>query len=132
MIGTPGVERPLPQQPAARQVERGNVAEITARDIQRAAVGRDVSVLREVGSAWSDALGARGIDVDGADDGMRHHVDEGNSAAFGIGDDGHFHGGRRPRRLSSAAMKERRRRKDDDEGRKASEAISHGHLRYGR
>ena len=48
VIGAAGVQRSLPQQPAGRDVERRHVAQIPARDIERAAIRRHVRVLGEV------------------------------------------------------------------------------------
>ena len=124
VIGAAGVERPLPQQPAAGQVECGDVAEIAARDVQRAAVGRDVGVLCEVGCARPNALGARGIDVDRADDRSRGHVNDCDRAALGVGDERHFDRGCRC--LCRAAANERPGHDHSDECSQAGDADCHG------
>ena len=51
MVGAEAGNRHLPEQATAGDLKRRNIAPVAARDVQDAAVGRDVQVLRVVQSA---------------------------------------------------------------------------------
>jgi hypothetical protein len=102
VVGAEARDRDLPAQPAAPDVERGDVAAVAARDVQRAAVGRHVEVLRVVVATrrldhllseerlgrvvrqpW---LGPVGEDVDRLQHLQAARVDEADRAALGVCD----------------------------------------------
>src|SRR5262245_36724827 len=67
VVGTPCVQRALPQESAARNIERRDVAEISAGNVECSAIGRDISVLSVIWGARSLALCTRRIDIDYSD-----------------------------------------------------------------
>ena len=100
VIGAHRVQRPRPQRAAAGDVEGGDIAEVAARHVEGAAVGRHVGVLRVVGRAGSFALHLGKVDGDGADDRTRGHVHHRHLGALGVGHERDLDRLRRALRLS--------------------------------
>ena len=114
VVGASRVERPLPQEAGGRNVERRHVAEVAARHVERPAVGRNVRILRVVGPAGTLGLRSRRIDVEGAEDCSRGHVEQDDRGRLRIGHERDLDGrGSRLRAVRGGQRRAAREREHD-------------------
>jgi hypothetical protein len=90
VIGAHGIQRPRPPRAPAADIKGRDIAKISPRYIQRAAVGRYIRILRVIRGARTLADHFRKVDTDTADDGSRGDIDDHHFGAFGIRDECEF------------------------------------------